>query len=131
MLQPGWKKQKLTCRRGERDARPGAHPGQFGSRRFVHRNGWAARITKNDLAAFHIRWDLGVISGRDERSWMAVQNVGVSRTVHIDPPFKAEGIFLLVTLGPEVVEKSLNVLLHLITEFHDHRFFQVKEIECV
>lgn len=60
-----------------------------------------------------------------------MEHVGVSRTVHIDPPFKAEGIFLLVTLGPEVIEKSLNVLLHLMAELCDHRLLQIEEIECV
>src|SRR5438034_7856612 len=74
MLQPRWEKEKMAGGRRERDAHAGAHPGQFDPRSFVHRHSRAARITEDNLAAFDICWDLYVISGRNEASWMAVED---------------------------------------------------------
>src|SRR5258706_4380180 len=55
----------------------------------------------------------------------------VARAVHIDPALKPEIVLFLAFFRTKVIEKSLNVLLHLLAELGDDRFVQLEEIERV
>ena len=62
---------------------------------------------------------------------MTVEHVEVSRPIDIDPAAQAEEVLLSAAFGTEVIEKGLDVLLHLLVEFADDRLLQVKEVKRV
>ena len=62
---------------------------------------------------------------------MAVEDVGISRPVDIDPAPQAEAVLLLAAFGAEMIEVGMDVLLHLVVELRDDRIIQFKEIKRV
>ena len=58
-------------------------------------------------------------------------HVGISCPIDIDPASQTEAVLPAATFGTEMIEVSLDVLLHLFLEFGDDRVRQVEEIECV
>ncbi len=62
---------------------------------------------------------------------MAVEHVEVSRSIDVDPAAQAEEVNLSGGVGTEVIEKGLDMLLHLFVEIADDRLLQVEEIKRV
>ena len=60
-----------------------------------------------------------------------MEHVEVSRPIDIDPPAQAEEVLFSAAVGTEVIEKSLDVLFHLLVEFADDRLLQVEEVKRV
>src|ERR1051326_1812836 len=131
MLKPSRKHDQVTHGRCEWHAHPGAHPRKVNGRGFIHRDRGATRIAKHNLSALHIRWDLHVIGGREERYRMAMEHVLIARLIHVNPAPQPEIVLLSALRRTEVVQEGLNVLLHLIMEFGDHGIIEIEEIERV
>src|SRR5438034_7850275 len=131
MLQPRREKEQATSRWRKRNSQTGSHPGQIDSRSLVHRHGRAARVAEENLPALHGTRYLHIINGGDEAARMRVEHVEVARPVRIDPAAQAELVLLLAALWPEMIQESLNVLLHLMAEFHDRRVLQFEQVKRI
>src|SRR6185369_10652256 len=66
MLEPRREKEQPTGYRRERNAQARAHPRQFDSRGFVHRDSWTTRIAEENLPTFHRPREFDVIDRREE-----------------------------------------------------------------
>src|SRR5439155_22807744 len=125
MFEPGRKDQRLTGGRRHGNTDPRTDPGELDPGSFIHSDGRAARIAEVNLTTLHLGRHLDVVSGGQETSRVRMECVEVAGPVHIEPAAEPELVFLLARLWPEVIEESLDVLLHLVAKFLDDRLLQL------